>query len=214
VLLVLIGAALDVSAVDTLLRSACDPGGHYDVSASSARGADGDGSAVGSRRLDDGHDNQSMEVDGGATSNRPGFEDLAKALAADRATVVADERFDLHETEPVGAATVATAATAVAAATTITTPAAGAAATTTDVDDTGISSASLLALNADDAVMTSTVLFRLTATKPLQATVLELAEKHGVDLSRVNMELRDRLNYSTGAPFLTIARVDGTVWLR
>jgi len=121
----------------------------------------------------------------------------------------------------VGAATATAAAAAVAAATiatpattTITTPAAGAAATTTDVDDTGISSASLLEPNADDAAMTSTVLFRLTATKPLQVTVLELAEKHGVDLNRVNMELRDRLNYSTGAPFLTIARVDGTVWLR
>eukprot|EP00038_Savillea_parva_P027255 m.58505 g.58505 ORF g.58505 m.58505 type:complete len:519 (+) comp7826_c0_seq1:482-2038(+) len=61
----------------------------------------------------------------------------------------------------------------------------------------------------------SQVCFRMTACKPLEVTLSELVEKHGVDLNRVNTELHDRINYSPGAPFVTQVHDDeGTVWLR
>lgn len=62
---------------------------------------------------------------------------------------------------------------------------------------------------------TSVIRFRMTACKPLEVTVEELEEKHGVDLNRVNLELQERVNYTTGPSFLTFDRGDdGEVWLR
>lgn len=61
----------------------------------------------------------------------------------------------------------------------------------------------------------TTLKFRLTAAKPLKLSLEELSRKHGIDLNRVNTELQERVNYTAGPPFLTLAHDDdGTVWLR